>query len=168
MRICGPVCFARRKAARSRSKQEGAVQRKSKTVMRGERKRKVRRHVPADAMSSHIFKGTRTNYSDRTFVNQPVPGTPHPERRLLNRAVSAFIGAHSIQLRPEFGNGTMTNNHLSSEVAREFAQENTGGASSVTTSIREIAEQKLDQLGRYIRAAWSIEEDDRWKLDEPR
>ena len=51
----------------------------------------------------------------------------------------------------------MTNNHLSSGATnREFAQENTGGASSVNsikTSIREIAEQKLDQLGRYIRAA---------------
>jgi hypothetical protein len=64
----------------------------------------------------------------------------------------------------------MTNNHLSSGATnREFAQQNTGGASSIKTSIREIAEQKLDQLGRYIRAAWSIEEDDRWKsFDEPR
>ena len=64
----------------------------------------------------------------------------------------------------------MTNNHLSSEATnREFAQKNTGRASSVQTSIREIAEQKLDQLGRYIRTAWSVEEDDRWKrFDEPR
>ena len=53
----------------------------------------------------------------------------------------------------------MPNNHLSSGATnREFAQENTGGASSVRTSIREIAEQKLDQLGRYIRAACSSEE----------
>jgi hypothetical protein len=45
----------------------------------------------------------------------------------------------------------------------EPAQENTGGANPKRMSIREIAEQKLDQLGRYIRAAYSRENDARWK-----
>ena len=53
----------------------------------------------------------------------------------------------------------MPNNHLSfGATNREFAQETRAGASSVRTSIREMAEQKLDQLGRYIRAACSTEE----------
>jgi hypothetical protein len=53
----------------------------------------------------------------------------------------------------------MPNNHLSLWATnREFAQENRAGASSVRTSIREMAEHRLDQLGRYIRAACSSEE----------
>jgi hypothetical protein len=61
----------------------------------------------------------------------------------------------------------MTNEPLFSSGAtdRETAEE---GAIRVT-SIREIAEQKLNQLGVYIRGAYRSEEDDRWKsFKEPR
>jgi hypothetical protein len=68
----------------------------------------------------------------------------------------------------------MTNQPFSSSGAtnRQSAQETTGGTSAVTSnlnSIHERAEQKLNQLGRYIRAAYSNDEDDRWKsFKEPR
>jgi len=63
----------------------------------------------------------------------------------------------------------MTDNHLSSGATRESTQENIGEASSVRMSMREIAEQKLSQLGRYIKSAYNTEEDNRWtSFDEPR
>ena len=55
-------------------------------------------------------------------------------------------------------------------------EQNTGGAIQVATSnlksIRDLAEQKLNELGCYIRSAYEVadeEEDDRWKSSkEPR
>jgi hypothetical protein len=46
---------------------------------------------------------------------------------------------------------------------REPAQENTLEAIRRRMSIREIAEQKLTELGRYITTAYRSEEDDLWK-----
>ncbi len=69
------------------------------------------------------------------------------------------------------GGGTMPNGPLFSSGAtnREPAQKNTRGATPVRMSIREIAEQKLNQLWRYISVAYRSEEDDLWKsFKEPR
>jgi hypothetical protein len=57
----------------------------------------------------------------------------------------------------------------SDATSRDHPEGKTGGASPIRMSMRELAEQKLDQLGRYIRAACSSEEDDRWNSSkEPR
>ena len=51
---------------------------------------------------------------------------------------------------------------------REPNQENTGGITPARMSIRELAQQRLSQFGRYIRSAYDTEEDDRPKsFDEP-
>ena len=70
----------------------------------------------------------------------------------------------------QFGRRTMPNEPLFSSGAtnREPVQE-TRGATPVRMSIRGIPEQKLNQLGRYIRAAYSNDEPHRWKsFKEPR
>jgi hypothetical protein len=62
----------------------------------------------------------------------------------------------------------MPNQAFSAVTNRERAQENTEGATRVN-SIRDMAEQKLNQLGRCIRDAYRSEEADRWKsFKEPR
>jgi len=56
----------------------------------------------------------------------------------------------------------MPNPHsLSSGTSRESAEQHGGASRSYNwNSIRNLAEQKLDQLGRYIRGAYSCEEED--------
>ena len=50
----------------------------------------------------------------------------------------------------------------SGTTGRESAEQNGSASQAVYNwnSIRNLAEQKLDQLGRYIRGAYSCEEDD--------
>jgi hypothetical protein len=66
----------------------------------------------------------------------------------------------------------MPNNLFSSAAThREVVKENRGGATPISLirmSIREIAEQKLNQLGCYIRAAYGCNEDDRWQSSKER
>jgi hypothetical protein len=57
---------------------------------------------------------------------------------------------------------------FSAATNREPNQENTGGITPARMPIREIAQQRLGQFGRYIRSAYNTKEDDRLKsFDEP-
>jgi hypothetical protein len=72
--------------------------------------------------------------------------------------------AHISSDNQSSGGGTMPDTYFSSG-ATNRPEENTGGVTRATLSMREIAEQKLNQLGCYIRAACRAE-DDRWKSFE--